>query len=209
MSESSFEPDQQPETPLDQGFSFPQGDASDQVDVMPQLSSLTSLSQSARMKQLKSARMILIFVGVVTVALNGFLFVQAEAMVDNEIRNLQMQGIVIEGDVNQIRDQTVKMTRLIHGGTVALGVVFILLGVAVKSFPVPATVLGLVLYLGSIAVFAVINPASLLQGLILPCDMKIIFIYCLFKAVHSAIGYQRYEQEQMRTGNLEVAGDEV
>ena len=209
MSESSFEPDQQPETPLDQGFSFPQGDASDQVDVMPQLSSLTSLSQSARMKQLKSARMILIFVGVVTVALNGFLFVQAEAMVDNEIRNLQMQGIVIEGDVNQIRDQTVKMTRLIHGGTVALGVVFILLGMAVKSFPVPATVLGLVLYLGSIAVFAVINPASLLQGLILPCDMKIIFIYCLFKAVHSAIGYQRYEQEQMRTGNLEVAGDEV
>ena len=209
MPESPFDPDQQPETPLDQGFNFTQGDTSDQVDVMPQLSSLTSLSQSARMKQLKSARMILIFVGVVTVALNGFLFVQAEAMVDNEIRNLQIQGIVIEGDVNQIRDQTVKMTRLIHGGTVALGVVFILLGVAVKSFPVPATVLGLVLYLGSIAVFAVINPASLLQGLFLPCDMKIIFIYCLFKAVHSAIGYQRYEQEQLRTGNLEVAGDEV
>jgi hypothetical protein len=208
MSESSFEPDQQPETPLDQGFSFPQGDTSDQVDGMPQLT-LTSLSQSARMKQLKSARMILIFVGVVTVALNGFLFVQAETMVENEIRNLQIQGIVIEGDINQIRDQTVKMTRLIHGGTVALGVVFILLGVAVKSFPVPATVLGLVLYLGSVAVFAVINPASLLQGFILPCDMKIIFIYCLFKAVHSAIGYQRYEQEQMRTGNLEVAGDEV
>lgn len=209
MSESSFEPDQQPETPLDQGFSFPQGDTSDQVDVMPQLSSLTSLSQSARMKQLKSARMILIFVGVIMVALNGFFYVQAEAMVDNEISNLQMQGIVIEGDVNQIRDQAIKMRHLIHGGTVALGVVFILLGVAVKSFPVPATVLGLVLYLGSIAVFAVINPASLLQGFILPCDMKIIFIYCLFKAVHSAIGYQRYEQEQLRTGNLEVAGDEV
>ena len=208
MSESSFEPDQQPETPLDQGFSFPQGDTSDQVDGMPQLT-LTSLSQSARMKQLKSARMILIFVGVVTVALNGFLFVQAETMVENEIRNLQIQGIVIEGDINQIRDQTVKMTRLIHGGTVGLGVVFILLGVAVRSFPVPATVLGLVLYLGGIAVFAAINPASLLQGFILPCDMKIIFIYCLFKAVHSAIGYQRYEQEQMRTGNLEVAGDEV
>ncbi len=209
MSESPYDPDQQPETPLDQGFSFPQGDTSDQVDVMPQLSSLTSLSQSARMKQLKSARMILIFVGVVTVALNGFFYTQAEEMVDNEIRNLQMQRIPIEGDVNQIRDQAVKVTRLIHGGTVALGVVFILLGVAVKSFPVPATVLGLVLYLGSIAVFAVINPASLLQGFILPCDMKIIFIYCLFKAVHSAIGYQRYEQEQMRTGNLEVAGDEV
>jgi len=182
MSESPFDPDQQPETPLDQGFNFTQGDTSDQVDTMPQLSSLSSLSQSARMKQLKSARMILIFVGVVTVALNGFLFVQAEAMVDDEIRNLQMQGIVIEGDLNQIRDQAIKMRHLIHGGTVALGVVFILLGVAVKS---------------------------LLQGLFLPCDMKIIFIYCLFKAVHSAIGYQRYEQEQMRTGNLEVAGDEV
>ncbi len=209
MSESPYDPDQQPETPLDQGFNFTQGDMSDQVDVMPQLSSLTSLSQSARMKQLKSARMILIFVGVITVALNGFFYTQAEEMVNNEIRNLQMQRIPIEGDVNQIRDQAVKVTRLIHGGTVALGVVFILLGVAVKSFPVPATVLGLVLYLGSIAVFAVINPASLLQGFILPCDMKIIFIYCLFKAVHSAIGYQRYEQEQMRTGNLEVAGDEV
>ena len=52
--------------------------------------------------------MILIFVGVVTVALNGFLYVQAEEMVNNEIRNLQMQGITIEGDVNQKRDQAVK-----------------------------------------------------------------------------------------------------
>ena len=205
MSESPFDPDQQPETPLDQGIGFPQGDASDQVDVMPQLGSLSSLAQSARMKQLKSARMIWIFVGVVTVALNGFLYVQAEEMVNNEIRNLQMQGYVIEGDVNQKRDQAVKMTRLIHGGTVGLGVVFILLGVAVRSFPVPATVLGLVLYLGGIAVFAAINPASLLQGIII----KIFFIVCLFKAVHSAIGYQRYEQEQLRTGNLEVPGDEV
>lgn len=204
MSESPFDPDQQPETPLDEGFNFTQGDTSDQMDAMPQLA-LSSLSQSARMKQLKSARMILIFVGVVTVALNGFFYTLAEEMVDNEIRNLQMQGIVIEGDVNQIRDQAVKITRLIHGGTVALGVVFILLGVAVRSFPVPATVLGLVLYLGSIAVFAAINPASLLQGIIL----KIFFIVCLFKAVHSAIGYQRYEQEQLRTGNLEVPGDEV
>ena len=204
MSESPFDPDQQPETPLDEGFNFTQGDTSDQMDAMPQLA-LSSLSQSARMKQLKSARMILIFVGVVTVALNGFFYTLAEEMVDNEIRNLQMQGIVIEGDVNQIRDQAVKITRLIHGGTVALGVVFILLGVAVRSFPVPAPVLGLVLYLGSIAVFAAINPASLLQGIIL----KIFFIVCLFKAVHSAIGYQRYEQEQLRTGNLEVPGDEV
>ena len=205
MSESPFDPDQQPETPLDQGFAALQGDTVGQVDATPQLSSLSSLAQSARMKQLKSARMILIFVGVVTVALNGFLYVQAEEMVNNEIRNLQMQGITIEGDVNQIRDQAVKMTRLIHGGTVGLGVVFILLGVAVRSFPVPATVLGLVLYLGGIAVFAAINPASLLQGIII----KIFFIVCLFKAVHSAIGYQRYEQEQLRTGNLEVPGDEL
>jgi hypothetical protein len=205
MSESPFDPDQQPETPLDQGFAALPGDTVGQVDATPQLSSLSSLAQSARMKQLKSARMILIFVGVVTVALNGFLYVQAEEMVNNEIRNLQMQGITIEGDVNQIRDQAVKMTRLIHGGTVGLGVVFILLGVAVRSFPVPATVLGLVLYLGGIAVFAAINPASLLQGIII----KIFFIVCLFKAVHSAIGYQRYEQEQLRTGNLEVPGDEL
>jgi hypothetical protein len=157
------------------------------------------------MKQLKSARMILIFIGVVTVAMNAFFYTQAEDMVNNEIRNLQMQGFVIEGDVNQIRDQAVKRARLIHGGMVGLGVVFILLGVAVKSFPVPATVLGLVLYLGGTAVFAAINPASLLQGIII----KIFFIVCLFKAVHSAIGYQRYEQEQLRTGNLEIPIDEV
>jgi len=202
MSETPYDPGQQPETLLDQGFAAPQGDTEVQVDAMPQLGSLSSLAQSARMKQLKSARMILIFIGVLIAVWGGIGFSQAEDLIDTEIRNRQMQGYVIEGDVNQIR---VKMARLINGGTVGLGVVFILLGVAVSSFPVPATVLGLVLFLGFNAVFAALVPATLLQWIIL----KIVFIVCLFKAVHSAIGYQRYEQEQLRTGNLEVPGDEV
>ena len=58
MSESPFDPDQQPEAPPDQDFAAPPGDTEGQ------LGSLSSLAQSARMKQLKSARMILIFIGV-------------------------------------------------------------------------------------------------------------------------------------------------
>ena len=87
---------------------------------------------------------------------------------------------------------------MVNGAAIALGIVFILLGAVVKSFPVSATVLGLVLFIANTAVFTAISPAQL-QYLIIPNRYCILF---LFKAVHSAIGYQR-------TGNQEIPIDKV
>lgn len=159
-------------------------------------SSLPSLSQSVRSKELRTARNVLVIVGVLTVAVNLFFFTQAEQAVDSQIRDLQINGQLQNASPSQVaelRSQAIRMVKLIHGGTVALGAVFIVLGLAVKSFPVPATVLGLILYLAGIAVFAAINPASLVQGII----FKIIIVVCLFQSVKSALAHQRQERASL------------
>jgi len=70
--------------------------------------------------------------------------------------------------------------------------VFIGLGLAVYKIPVVATVLGLILYIGANIVFVVLtgNPLVLAQGIV----VKILIIIGLFKAVQSAVAYQREQQ---------------
>ena len=67
-----------------------------------------------------------------------------------------------------------------------------MLGVYVKKFPVPATITGLVLYLGANAVFGLMDPTTLARGLII----KIFIIIGLFKAVQAAIAYQRESERE-------------
>ena len=69
---------------------------------------------------------------------------------------------------------------------------FIGLGLAVYKIPVVATVLGLILYIGANIVFVVLtgNPLVLAQGIV----VKILIIIGLFKAVQSAVAYQREQQ---------------
>jgi hypothetical protein len=52
---------------------------------------------------------------------------------------------------------------------------------------VPATALGLILYVGAFAIFAAMDPASIAQGIII----KIIIIVGLVKALQSALAYQK------------------
>jgi ABC-type siderophore export system fused ATPase/permease subunit len=156
---------------------------------------LPSLSQSARKKELSTARNILLAVGVLTIILNAAFLSQVEEQVDTEIQNMRMRG-EIPGNtdpakVQEFRDQVVKISKLINGGAAALGAVFVVLGLAVKSFPLPATILGLVLYIGSIAIFGVLNPATLIKGII----FKIIVVVCLFKSVQSAVAHQKQQRE--------------
>jgi hypothetical protein len=139
---------------------------------------LGSLAQSARQSSLKQARVILILVGVLTLAVNLVLFLNIE----NEVQDLRRQhpGIVIPQDA-------IQTARLIYGGTAALGGVFIVLGIAVYAAPVVCTVIGLVLYLGGFAVFAVLDPENIHRGIII----KILIIVGLIKAVQAAAAYER------------------
>ena len=95
--------------------------------------------------------------------------------------------IVDQGKVNEAKVQVVKVVQLVAGVTMALGVVFIVLGVLVYKIPVVATVLGLVLYVGAAILFGLFDPASLVSGIII----KIFIVIGLVKAVQSAIAYQK------------------
>lgn len=155
---------------------------------------LQHLGQQERIKSLKMARGILIFVGDVTLALNGFFLANADKEVDDEVRKVSQGGsfIVDEVEVEKVR----KQVKFMYGAGAVLGAIFIVLGVMVMSYPVPCTVSGLVLYIGAAAGFAMISPESLLQGIII----KILIVVGLVKSVQAAIAYQRQEREGAAAG---------
>ncbi len=158
---------------------------------------LGSLAQSARRTSLKQARIILIIIGVFTLGLNLVLFFNAE----NEVRQALEQekqkagpGVVFDPiKLKEAEEQILNVVKLVYGGTAALGVVFIVLGIAVYAAPVPCTVTGLVLYVAGIAVFAVIDPTNLVRGLI----VKILIIVGLVKAVQAAVAYERERKAEL------------
>jgi hypothetical protein len=159
-------------------------------------SDLGSLAQGARRKQLNVARGILLAVGLLTIAVNAVFFAQIQANVDKliqaEIQKVQGQGMVVDqAAVAKARESLVRLNTLLTGGALGVGVVFVVFGVIIKAFPVPVTVLALVLYVASAMVFGYFVPASLVQGII----MKVIIVIALIKSVQAAVAYQR-EKDQ-------------
>jgi hypothetical protein len=166
-------------------------------------SSLGSLAQSARGKQLKTAQWLMIVVGILTVAINGIVFKTIEDEVDRaiqkEITKVQGQGMQVDqAAVQKIRTRAIHIGQLIAGSAVALGVVFIVLGALVKKFPVPCTIFGLVLYIGATAIYGYLAPETLVQGLI----WKIVTIVVLVKSVQSAVSYQQSEKSLSGDGTV-------
>jgi hypothetical protein len=157
----------------------------------PSMAGLGNLAQSARGKELKSARMIMFFVGVLSLLVNMFVFSSAEGEVQKEIdKEIAKLGPGFEVDtdkVKELKDQAVGATRLISGGGAVLGIIFIVCGVLVTKHPVPTTITALALYLASMAIFGLVNPSSLASGLII----KLFIVVALFKAVQAAIAYQK------------------
>jgi hypothetical protein len=152
---------------------------------------LGSLTQSARRTSLKQARIILIVIGSLTVLMNLVYFFRIEQDAKEVISaEKQKAGPGVQFDEARLKEaeQTiVRIARLIHGGAILLGVIFIGLGIAVYKAPVACTSAGLVLYLAGIAIFAAIEPLSLVQGIL----FKIIFTIALVKAVQAALAYER------------------
>jgi hypothetical protein len=159
---------------------------------------LGSLAQSARTKQLKTARGILFGVGILTVVVNAGMFFFAESIVksqlDTEVQKIRAQGMMIDQvKLAQIQDQAVRATRLADGIALLLGVVFIVCGALVYAYPVATTVTSLVLYLGAAAVYGVMDPMTLAHG----WWMKILVAFGLFKAVQAAIAYENDRKSTM------------
>ncbi|MGA2798829.1 MAG: hypothetical protein ABSE63_14715 [Thermoguttaceae bacterium] len=172
------------------------GDHSEQAPLLgslsEQASSLGSLSQAARHKQLNTARGILIVVGILTVLFNLAFFALIESQVNDEIKKqvneLHKKGLQEDpASVAAFQSKMIRIAQLFQGGAVALGVVFIILGCLVKKYPVSSTITGMVLYIGSNALFGYLDPETLARGLII----KIIIVFVLAKSIQAAIAYQR------------------
>jgi hypothetical protein len=150
---------------------------------------LNSLAQSARQKQLKNARWTLIIVGALTVVLNVAAFFLINTQVNDAVR---IQGLNRANLPAEMQAQ-IAIAYVSTGAFAVLGIVFIVLGIMVYSYPVPCTITGLVLYiLGFVASLAAaaISGAPMetqVTGIII----KIIIVVALFKAVQAAIAYQR------------------
>jgi hypothetical protein len=157
----------------------------------PSAARLGNLAQAARGKELKSARSIMLFVGVVSILANGYFFAAAASNVrseiDKEVSKLGPNFVVDPVKLAQVTSQAVRTTRLIAFGGMLLGGVFVACGLLVEKHPVPMTVTALTLYLGGNAVFGMLNPASLGAGWF----MKIFIVIALFKAVQAAFAYQK------------------
>lgn len=151
------------------------------MDREPEERKLGSLAQSARMTNLNAAMGILIFIGVLLIAFHTYELVTARDQLNAELRK---QGLVVL-DQQQF-EQVLMIVRVIVGGAVALGVIFVILGLLVKKFPVPVTIAGLVLFLLYQLVIIVLDPANLARGIII----KIFIIAGLIKAIGAALAYQ-------------------
>jgi hypothetical protein len=166
---------------------------------------LGKLAQQARSKELKQARGILIVVGVLTVLFNAIDFAMVRSAfqdaVQKEINKRGGPGMVVidRAQLQREEDRVVLLGRAIDGGFIALGVVFIVLGVVVYRFPVPATVAGLVLYLAgtliTVALLLALNPGAL-AAMSIGFLIRIVFIVAFIKAVQAAIAYEKAQRRE-------------
>lgn len=132
-------------------------------------------------KKLNGARWAMIIIGALMVIANIFLFMNAK----EEVRQLAVEelrnGFVVD------QQAALQMVEIIYGTQMGLGCVFVLLGVLVMRFPLLCTSTGLTIYIGSIAIFGVMDPTTLLKGMI----FKVLIIVVLFQGIKTALNLKR------------------
>jgi hypothetical protein len=146
------------------------------------------LPQASREQQINTAMWILIGVGILWLVINGILFAQSaknvESIVQSKIDDVHRRGGEADPDsVIQLRAALRRYAYAVIGGSAALGAALILLGVVAKTFPVPCTVLGLLLCIAATAAYRYYTPEMTAWTWF----WKILTILALIKAVHSAV----------------------
>ena len=136
-------------------------------------------------RSVSEARGLLLIIGALTIVVNAFQFSMLRSNVEDEIRKVRDRGAVV--DDSKV-DAQIRSNQLLLGGLVALGLVFVGLGLAVEKYPVPITVTAFSLYMGVTAALALLDPITLLDGML----FKIICILGLAEAIRSAVAFHRY-----------------
>jgi hypothetical protein len=160
------------------------------------LPKLGSLAQSARSGQLKQAKALLIGVGVLMAVLNlGMMFTvpeQVRQVVDAQLASRGGRAAADPVQLKQVETGILIIAYFLQAIPAALGVLFIIFGLFVNRFPVPITITSLILFLLFIALSAILEPLTLIQGLVI----KIIFIAGIIKAIQAALAYEREKRQQ-------------
>ncbi len=165
--------------------------------------------EQKHMNQIKQCRGLLVFVGVLTIALNGWQFynspVEAQQAVQAELAkvNLQPGQFVIPEKRLELEKFVLFFCRVVYGSLLAVGVAEILLAMIVTKYPVPATITAMTLYVLANVVILFLNPQAIASGAI----FKIIILVSLGKAIQAAFAYQR--EVRNRDYQSESSGDDA
>ncbi|QEL15147.1 hypothetical protein [Limnoglobus roseus] len=174
---------------------------------------LGSLSQKARTKSLRTARIIMLLLGILVFAVNLTTGLMAKTFVDveidREVRDLQSKGMVIDQEKLQpLRESAIRAAELASFLAAGVGMILILLGFLIYRAPVACTVTGFVLYLGywfaAIAIAVSSNDRAedvgkafgqaICSGLL----VRVIIIFCFVKAIRAAVAYQNEAKARLR-----------
>jgi hypothetical protein len=151
---------------------------------------LGSLAQSARLKQIRQAQILLVIIGILTLAVNGFMFANTENEIDQELKKAGINRAMFPRDK---LDEVRRFCYTVYGAGIGIGAFFLLMGAIVKTAPVPVTIVSLVVYVLANIAFIFLNPENLAQGVVI----KIVIIIGLIKAIQAAVAYEREKAEGM------------
>jgi hypothetical protein len=132
---------------------------------------LGSLAQSARKKHLDTARNYLILVTVLQLAGAAVLY-------------FALQGQPIPPDL-------MPRIYLAYGIVIGAGVAFLVLALLVHKFPLPVTIIALILFITLHAIDAIADPSALMRGWLI----KILVVVALVKAIQAAAAYEKERRE--------------
>jgi hypothetical protein len=153
----------------------------------PPLAPARSLPQAARIKPSLAARLILIAVGVLWLGVNGVILTQvkddAERLLQKKIEEIQRPDKPVEQkSVDNYRDYLTNRLYLVVGGSAAVGIALIVLGVLTKLFPLPCTASALALCVIATGAYSRFSPEMTAPN----WAWKILSILALLFAVYSA-----------------------
>lgn len=134
---------------------------------------LGSLAQGARKKHLDTARNYLLLVVVLQIAGAALLYFALSQV--------------------QIPPEAMPQVYLAYAVVIGAGVAFLILALLVHKFPLPATIIALVLFITLHAIDAVADPSALARGWL----VKILVIVALVKAIQAAAAYEKERKASM------------
>ena len=132
--------------------------------------------------EIRKAQGILAFVGLLTLGLNIFLFVQAP----QEVADVVAAG----GEVGLEAEALLNIVRIIYGAFIGLGVIFLVLAGLMAKFPLFCGIAGLSLYLLSNLALIAVDPMMIIRGIII----KVFIVIGLTKACIDAFNLRTHRK---------------